>query len=30
MGYVDGFVLPLPEGNVEAYLEMARLAGSTT
>ncbi len=27
MGYVDGFLLPLPEGNLERYLEMARLAG---
>jgi uncharacterized protein YbaA (DUF1428 family) len=23
-GYVDGFVLPLPKGNVEAYRKMAR------
>lgn len=25
--YVDGFVLPVPEGNVEAYRRQARLAG---
>lgn len=28
MPYVDGFVLAVPKGNVEAYKEMARLAGS--
>ncbi|MDX5378452.1 MAG: DUF1428 domain-containing protein, partial [Halomonas sp.] len=27
MSYVDGFVLPVPEGNLDAYLEMARQAG---
>jgi uncharacterized protein YbaA (DUF1428 family) len=26
-GYVDGFVLPVPQGNREAYLEMASQAG---
>ncbi len=26
MPYVDGFVLPLPEGNVDAYKKMARKA----
>lgn len=27
MSYVDGFVVPVPEGNLEAYLDMARRAG---
>lgn len=27
MTYVDGFVLPVPEGKVEAYREMAEKAG---
>lgn len=27
MSYVDGFVLPVPEGNLDAYLDMARRAG---
>lgn len=27
MNYVDGFVLPVPEGSLEAYLDMARRAG---
>lgn len=27
MTYVDGFVLPLPEGNIDAYKKMARKAG---
>ena len=27
MPYVDGFVLPVPKANVEAYREMARRAG---
>lgn len=27
MTYVDGFVLPLPEGNIEAYRKMASDAG---
>jgi uncharacterized protein YbaA (DUF1428 family) len=27
MAYVDGFVLPLPQKNVETYLEMARKCG---
>ena len=26
MPYVDGFVLPIPEGNVDAYKKMARKA----
>lgn len=26
-GYVDGFVLPVPKKNVEAYVRMARKAG---
>ena len=25
--YVDGFVLPVPKGNLDAYREMAQLAG---
>ena len=25
--YVDGFVVPVPEGRLEAYLDMARAAG---
>ncbi len=25
--YVDGFVIPLPEGNIDAYRRMARKAG---
>ena len=25
--YVDGFVIPVPEGNLGAYLDMARQAG---
>ncbi|MEO6351665.1 MAG: DUF1428 domain-containing protein [Oxalobacteraceae bacterium] len=28
MPYVDGFVLPLPKKNVEAYLEVARKCGA--
>lgn len=28
MAYVDGYILPLPEKNIEAYREMAQLAGS--
>lgn len=28
MTYVDGFVLAVPKANLEAYKEMARLAGS--
>ncbi len=28
MSYVDGYILPLPESNIEAYREMAQLAGS--
>jgi uncharacterized protein YbaA (DUF1428 family) len=28
MPYVDGFVVPLPKANIEAYKEQARLAGS--
>lgn len=27
MSYVDGFVLPVPEGKIEAYREMAEMAG---
>jgi uncharacterized protein YbaA (DUF1428 family) len=27
MSYVDGFVLAVPKGNIEAYKEMARKAG---
>ncbi len=27
MAYVDGFVLPVPKANIEAYLKMAELAG---
>ncbi len=27
MSYVDGFVVPVPEGKLEAYLDMARRAG---
>jgi uncharacterized protein YbaA (DUF1428 family) len=27
MGYVDGFVLPVPRKNMEAYRRMARTAG---
>jgi uncharacterized protein YbaA (DUF1428 family) len=27
MAYVDGFVLPVPKGNVDAYRRMARKAG---
>ena len=27
MSYVDGFVLPVPKKNIEAYRRMARLAG---
>ena len=27
MAYVDGFVLPLPKRNIEAYRELARQAG---
>ncbi|QOR37769.1 DUF1428 domain-containing protein [Billgrantia diversa] len=27
MSYVDGFVVPVPEGNLDAYLDMARRAG---
>lgn len=27
MNYVDGFVLPVPKKNVEAYLKIARKAG---
>lgn len=27
MPYVDGFVIPVPEKNVQAYLRMARQAG---
>jgi uncharacterized protein YbaA (DUF1428 family) len=27
MSYVDGFVLPVPEKNLEVYLRMARKAG---
>ena len=27
MAYVDGFVLPIPEGNVDTYKKMARKAG---
>ena len=27
MAYVDGFVLPVPEGKIEAYREMAAKAG---
>lgn len=27
MSYVDGFVLPLPEGNIDAYREIAETAG---
>jgi uncharacterized protein YbaA (DUF1428 family) len=28
MAYVDGFVLPVPKGNVEAYRKMATEAGA--
>jgi uncharacterized protein YbaA (DUF1428 family) len=28
MAYVDGFVLPLPKMNVEAYLDVARKCGA--
>lgn len=28
MPYVDGFVLAVPKGNIEAYKEMARLGGT--
>jgi len=28
MPYVDGFILAVPKANIEAYKEMARLAGS--
>ena len=28
MSYVDGYVLPLPEQNIEAYREMAQIAGN--
>ncbi|MES1982647.1 MAG: DUF1428 domain-containing protein [Pseudomonadota bacterium] len=28
MAYVDGFVLPLPQKNVETYLEMSRKCGA--
>jgi uncharacterized protein YbaA (DUF1428 family) len=27
MAYVDGFIVPVPEANLEAYREMATLAG---
>jgi|GEM_PF-3677471 len=27
MNYVDGFVLPVPEKNLDAYFEIARKAG---
>jgi len=27
MSYVDGFVLPLPKGKIDAYREIAELAG---
>lgn len=27
MAYVDGFILPIPKKNTQAYLKMARLAG---
>ncbi|HEX7248756.1 MAG TPA: DUF1428 domain-containing protein, partial [Burkholderiales bacterium] len=27
MGYVDGFLLPIPKKNLAAYLRMARTAG---
>lgn len=27
MGYVDGFVLPVPKANLAAYRKLARLAG---
>ena len=27
MSYVDGFVVPVPEGNLEAYREMSEKAG---
>jgi uncharacterized protein YbaA (DUF1428 family) len=27
MGYVDGFVLPIPKKNLQAYRRMARMAG---
>src|SRR5687768_5005883 len=29
MGYVDGFVLPVPKKNLDAYRRMARKAGKT-
>lgn len=28
MVYVDGFIVPVPKANLDAYQEMARLAGS--
>lgn len=28
MSYVDGFVVPVPKGNIEAYKSMARAAGA--
>jgi uncharacterized protein YbaA (DUF1428 family) len=28
MAYVDGFVVPVPKKNLEAYLELARTAGA--
>lgn len=28
MVYVDGFIVPVPKGNLEAYKEMARLGGT--
>lgn len=28
MAYVDGFVLPLPKANIEAYRKLASLAGA--
>ena len=28
MNYVDGFVLPVPEKNLDAYFEIARTAGA--
>ena len=27
MSYVDGFVLPVPEGKIDAYRQMAEKAG---
>jgi uncharacterized protein YbaA (DUF1428 family) len=28
MAYVDGFVIPLPKENLEAYLDMSRQCGA--